>query len=185
MTFHEHRTGNESFDRTFKIPKKKTFGAGHSNSHSVGGWLITFKEVCSVFTFKVKQYCIWTVTHPVMFFLHRNGTHLEPCQCTDWQVPCGHNFNLHRQNLLILSILPKICSFFLHMFLCSLFKQSEILSATSVSYPLISSYLVLRLMRHWSILIAMSSIWSEKFFPQCISPIKFNLMSRDISLRSW
>jgi len=74
------------------------------------------------------------------------------------------------------------------MFLCSLFKQSEILSVMSVSYPLINSclvYLVLQLMRHWSILIAMFSILSEKFFPQCVSPVKFNLMSRDISLSSW
>lgn len=54
------------------------------------------------------------------------------------------------------------------MILCSLFKQSEILSAMSVSYLLISSnlvHLVLQLMRHWSILIAMFSVLSEKFFP--------------------
>jgi hypothetical protein len=42
-----------------------------------------------------------SVTHPVMFCLNRNGTHLVPCQCTNWQVPCGHNFSLHQRNLWI------------------------------------------------------------------------------------
>ena len=45
------------FDPTFKI-LQKTFGEGHSNSCSVVGWLVTFREVFSIFTFRVKQYCI-------------------------------------------------------------------------------------------------------------------------------
>lgn len=48
---------DESFDPTFKI-LPKTFGEGHSNPRSVVGWLVTLREVCSVFTFRVKQYCI-------------------------------------------------------------------------------------------------------------------------------
>ena len=57
VTFHEHRTGNESFDPNFKI-LQKTFGEGHSNPRSVVGWLVTFKELYGVFTFGVKQFCI-------------------------------------------------------------------------------------------------------------------------------
>jgi hypothetical protein len=83
------------------------------------------------------------------------------------------------------SILPKICSLFLHMFLCSLCKQSEILSAVSVSYPLISSYLVFAVNEALVSSYCYVLVFIREVFPTMCFSVKLNLMSDDILLSSW